>query len=56
MRLREYLAACERILGLSLDQDRRVFHVTLSNAGDGAVRASVGAVWDYPSCVLAPST
>lgn len=50
--LREYVAACELVLGISLGQDKRVFHVTLSNAGGGGVRASVGAVWDYPTRVL----
>lgn len=53
--LREYVAACERVMGLSLGQNKRVFHVTLSNAGGGEVRASVGAVWDYPARALTVS-
>lgn len=50
--LREYVAACERVLGASLGQEHRVFHVTLSNEGGGCVRASVGAVWEYASRTL----
>ena len=50
--LREYVAGCGKILGVSLGEAHRVFHVTLSNAGAGAVRASVGSVWDYPASTL----
>lgn len=50
--LREYVARCGELLGASLGQNSRVFHVTLSNAGGGEVRASVGCVWDYPSQLI----
>jgi len=50
--LRSYIASCELALGVSLGCESRVFHVTLTNAGGGGVRSSVGAVWEYPSIVL----
>ena len=50
--LARYVQACEAILGLKLHQDERVFHVTLSNAGAGSVRASIGDVWDFRSRIV----
>jgi len=48
--LRVYTQHCLERLGLSAHVDlSRVFHVTLSNGGAGEVRASVGAVWDFPA-------
>lgn len=47
--LREYVQACEAVTGLPLLDPARIFHVTLSNAGQGQVRASVGAVWEHLS-------
>lgn len=49
--LRDYIKRWE-VAGVSLTDDDRVFHVTVSNAGGGAVRASVGAVWEHPSTRL----
>jgi hypothetical protein len=48
--LREYTLECAARLGLSASvvDSRRVYHVTLSNAGGGDVRASVGAPWEFP--------
>jgi len=48
-RLREYTLQCAHILGLdpSAVDPKRVYHVTVSNAGGGNVRASVGAPWEF---------
>lgn len=48
--LREYTLECAAKLGLpaSAVDPQRVYHVTLSNAGGGDVRASVGAPWEFP--------
>lgn len=40
--LKDYVRACGAVMGVDLLDDARVFHVTLSNAGGGDVRASVG--------------
>lgn len=48
--LKAYVKACEISLGLTnLLDSNRLFHVTVSNAGGGEVRASVGAVWEFTS-------
>jgi hypothetical protein len=48
--LKAYVKACEISLGLTnLLDPNRLFHVTVSNAGGGEVRASVGAVWEFTS-------
>lgn len=49
--LKDYTLACLAALGLSQDclDASRVFHVTLTNAGGGEVRASIGEPWKYPS-------
>lgn len=48
--LREYTLQCAAQLGLSESavDPRRIYHVTVSNAGGGDVRASVGAPWEFP--------
>lgn len=50
--LQTYVRKCGAALGFDLLDDSRVFHVTLSNAGKGDVRESVGAIWNYPSTVI----
>lgn len=47
--LREYTLHCAAMLGLdaSAVDPNRVYHVTVSNAGGGQVRASVGAPWEF---------
>jgi len=54
VKLREYALRCAALLGLdpSAVDPKRVYHVTVSNAGYGQVRASVGAPWEYPRQVL----
>jgi len=54
VKLREYALKCAAVLGLdpSAVDPKRVYHVTVSNAGYGQVRASVGAPWEYPRQVL----
>lgn len=46
--MKSYVRSCEVAFGLPLLDEDRVFHVTLSNAGQGLVRQSVGDVWKYP--------
>jgi hypothetical protein len=48
--LRGYTLRCVEALGLeaSAVHPKRVFHVTVSNAGGGDVRASVGSPWEFP--------
>ena len=52
--LREYTLRCAEMLGLapSAVDPNRVYHVTVSNAGEGEVRASVGSPWEYPAQTL----
>lgn len=50
--LAAYVRVCEEVLGCQLLDKNRVFHVTLSNAGGGAARASVGAVWEHSPLVV----
>lgn len=50
--MKSYVRSCEAATGLSLLDEDRVFHVTLSNAGQGLVRQSVGDVWKYPFQIL----
>lgn len=52
--LRQYALECADFLGIGRDavDEKRVYHVTLSNAGGGDVRASVGAPWEYPRQTL----
>ena len=47
--LRLYVRACEAVFGITLLNEARIFHVTVSNAGQGHPRLSVGEVWGYPS-------
>ena len=47
--LLEYVKGCEAALGLSFAEPKRVFHVTLTNAGAGDIRASIGAPWEFES-------
>ena len=49
-----YAMRCVESLGLppSIVDPERVFHVTVSNAGAGQVRASVGAPWEFSRRVL----
>ena len=50
----DYVRLCLRARGLpetALDP-RRVFHVTLTNAGGGDPRASVGAPWEFDHTVV----
>jgi hypothetical protein len=48
--LQRYALDCAEFLEIGRDavDEKRVYHVTLSNAGGGDVRASVGAPWEYP--------
>jgi hypothetical protein len=52
--LAAYTSACLEALGLpeSALNPEREFFVTLSNAGRGDYRASVGAPWNYPYAVF----
>ena len=47
-RLQRYVEACSLGAESLLDPNRE-FHITVSNAGDGGLRSSVGSVWDYES-------
>jgi hypothetical protein len=47
--LRDFVRQCEELLNIRIFDPQRVFHVTLSNAGNGDYRASVGDVWAFPS-------
>lgn len=49
--LRSYALECADKLGLSHDavEAARVYHVTVSNAGGGDVRSSVGSPWEFNS-------
>jgi hypothetical protein len=53
--LRSYALRCAEKLGLSNDavEAARVYHVTVSNAGGGEVRASVGSPWEFKSEIYA---
>lgn len=51
--LRAYVKSLEELTGLKLQQDDRVYHVTLTNSGGGDLRASVGNVWLFESKALA---
>jgi hypothetical protein len=52
--LRCYALECARRLGLGDDavEAGRVYHVTISNAGGGDVRASVGSPWEFKSEII----
>lgn len=46
--LSTYTQQCLKQLGISsITDEHRVFHVTLSNAGAGELRSSIGAVWEF---------
>lgn len=54
LELLDYAMRCAESLGLppSVVDPARVFHVTVSNAGEGEARASVGAPWEFSRRVL----
>lgn len=50
--LTEYVKKCEEHLGLSFLDPNRIFHATITNAGEGHPRSSVGDVWEYKSIIV----
>jgi hypothetical protein len=51
--LAAYSMQCLQQLGIApITDTHRVFHVTLSNAGAGEPRSSIGAVWEFPKTLV----